>query len=444
MCSTRETILDRFCIKQLQNWKNTQNRKPLVLLGARQVGKTHLLEMFGKKHFSDFITVNFEENRDIHSLFENNLDPENIISSLSAYFSITIDPKQTLIIFDEVQECPRALTSLKYFCEKGQQYFVTAAGSLLGLKVSKQNGFPVGKVTLLKLLPMSFFEFLQAMQKTPLLEYLQSTDSITPLPAAIHEQALELFRLYTFIGGMPEAIKVYRDTGDLQAVRVIQAEIVKAYEFDFAKHAQANQIAKLTEIWYSIPQQLAKENKKFVFSAIKPSARAREYEAAIQWLVDAGIVYRCHDISTPKLPLPAYSDKNAFKLYLLDTGLLCAMSNLDSSAVLNTSHLFSEFKGALIENIVAQQLMNSRQEHLYYWTSGNQAEVDFITTVKNNLIPIETKAGTSSKKKSLLVYINKYQPKHAVRTSPMNLKCDGNITNYPLYLLEKFPLTDPA
>ncbi len=433
--------MDRLYLNQLIAWKDADDRKPLVLLGARQVGKTHLLEMLGKEYFEDFIIINFEENQDVHSLFDSNLNPDAIIKALCAFYNITIQPTKTLVIFDEIQECPRALTSLKYFCEKGRQYYIAAAGSLLGLKVNSQSGFPVGKVNLIRLLPMSFLEFLKALNKNQLLEYLQSIDSLSPLPEALHLQSLELLRLYTYVGGMPEAVKKYRDTDNLIEVRQIQNDIVKAYEFDFAKHAEKNQIAKITEVWHSIPQQLAKENKKFIFSVIKNSARAREYEAAIQWLIDAGIVYRCSNITAPKIPLPAYTDGNAFKIYLLDIGLLGAMSDLSSRAVLETNHLFSEFKGALIENIVAQQLIASGQKSLHYWTSSNMAEVDFITSIESMLIPIETKSGKSSKKKSLLVYMNNYKPDITVRASPMNLKQDGNISNYPIYLLERFPIT---
>ncbi|MDQ2993554.1 MAG: ATP-binding protein, partial [Pseudomonadota bacterium] len=430
--------MQRRYIIQLEYWKASEGRKPLLLLGARQVGKTHLLESFGAHSFKHVILLNFEENKEIHSFFDSNISPDTIIRSIEVYFGNKIDPTNTLIIFDEVQECPRALTSLKYFCEKAPEYFIAAAGSLLGLKMGKRklaekSGFPVGKVQLLTIYPMSFFEFLQAIDKAVLANYLRDINEVQPLPEALHNQALELTRLYTFIGGMPEAVKMYRDTQDLTKVREVHKQIIKTYELDFSKHSEGALISKLSAVWDVLASQLARENKKFIFTAIRQSARAREYEEAIQWLIDAALIYRTRQLKTPKLPLKAYTDDHAFKLYVIDVGILGALSQLPAQVILKDNEIFSEFMGALTENLVLQQLKIAGQEDVYYWTSGNTAEVDFVVSIEGEIVPVEVKTGTSKKKKSLKVYQDKYQPTISVRVSPRNFKKDGQLINYPFY-----------
>lgn len=430
--------MKRILFKELENWRNSKQRKPLILLGARQVGKTFLLKEFGAESFPATIYVNFEAEPHLDSLFKESLHPMNIIKNLQVYYNTLIDPNSTLIIFDEVQESAEALTSLKYFCEDAPEYFIVAAGSLLGLKTKRSKGFPVGKVKFLSLYPMSFFEYLQAMNELQLLHHLQSIQSIEPLPEALHQRCLELFKIYLYIGGMPEVVKTYVEQNNLANVRNIQLDIIKAYEFDFAKHAPTELIKRISEVWHALPKNLAKEHKKFVFSAIRQGARAREYDAAIQWLLDAGLAYRAQNILTPKLPLPAYTDHHAFKLFMNDVGLLGALSKLDSRTLLSGNELFNEFKGALIENFIAGYFAAFNDNKLYYWTSTNTAEVDFIMQYENKLYPVEVKSGQTSKKKSLLVYKERYHPKKLYRISPMNLRQDGQIINCPLYLAERF------
>lgn len=444
--------MDRVFYQQLTDWKSVPNRKPLVLLGARQVGKTYLLEQFGRDQFKQVVYANFEEDLDLHTFFERNISAEKIIQSLELYYGIKINLKECLIIFDEIQECSRALTSLKYFCEykssEGGCYNVVAAGSLLGLKVGKTSGFPVGKVQLAHLNPLSFYEFLKAVKKDQLADFLseignnlrntflgKEIDS-SLIPEPIHNQLSELFRLYTYIGGMPEVVKTYCLTEDLTEVRKVQESLVKMYEFDFSKHAPPLQVEKITQVWLSVPNQLAKENKKFIYSELKKGARAREYEFSIQWLVDAGLLYRSTQTSTPRLPLASYSDGVAFKLFHFDIGLLGAMSGLGSKAVLYGDVLYTEFKGALAENIVAQSLHMKDNNNLYYWSSGNTAEVDFLLLRESTIIPLEVKSGKNAKQKSLKLYDQKYEPVCILRASPLNIHQVENFFNIPLYLMQ--------
>lgn len=434
-----KSFMNRNIFKELLKWRLDVKRKPLVLLGARQVGKTYALKKFGEKYFDNIFYVNFETEPQIHSLFKGSLNPYHLVKNLELYYNKTIDSKSTLIIFDEVQESAHALTSLKYFLEEAPEYYIAAAGSLLGLKLKRSKGFPVGKVDFLSLYPLSFFEYLEAIGEIKLAEYLQEIKTIKPLAEPIHERTLELFKDYLYVGGMPEVVQRYTESKSLFALRDIQKAIIKAYEFDFAKHAPPQLITRITEIWHSLPRQLSKENKKFIFSAVRAGARAREYDAAIQWLLDAGLIYRARNVETPKLPLSAYADHAGFKLYMNDTGLLGALSDLSSQTIVEGNKLFVEFKGALIENFVAIAL-TTQGYTLYYWTSGNTAEVDFIIPYQGEVYPLEVKSGTASKKKSLLVYDERYHPKMLHRISPLNLKHDHRICNFPLYLMERYPL----
>lgn len=423
---------------ELVAWKTSKKRKPLVLRGGRQVGKTHLLKKFGKHEYQTCIYLNFEKDRNLAGFFEGKLIPSTIIMNLSVYIEEQIHPKDTLIIFDEIQECPNALNSLKYFQEEAPEYHVAAAGSLLGVKLSKNKGFPVGKVNFLELYPLSFFEFLEANGNHKLLEFLMNIQEIKPIPEPLHNELIGLLKIYMYVGGMPEVIQEYIQEKNLMALKPVHKAILDAYELDFAKHAPPDQIMKITQVWKSIPNQLAKENKKFIFSIIREGARGREFETAIQWLNDAGLIYKSYNISQPKLPLLGYSDHNIFKIFLIDVGLLGNMSNLSPKTVVENRGLFSEFYGAFTENYISQ-VLSLLGNKLFYWTSSGIAEVDFLVEQDMDIFPLEVKAVESKRKRSLTVYYDKYKPKVALRTSMMNLKKDGNILNIPLYLIDKLP-----
>ncbi len=426
--------MNRNLYHKLLKWKTSHNRKPLILRGARQVGKTHLLKLFGKQEYASCTYLNFEEDPKLNDFFTEHLSPSAILERLSIYLDQPLQAENRLLIFDEIQESPAALNSLKYFNEKANEYHIAAAGSLLGVKLTHTKGFPVGKVNFLDLHPLGFFEFLDALGKKKLLEFLMQQNRFNPIPEPFHQDLLFLLKKYMFIGGMPEAIAEYIKTQDILSVRTIQNEILDAYALDFAKHAPKEQLMKISLIWESILPQLAKENKKFIFSALRQSARGREYETAIQWLVDAGLIDKSYHINTPKLPLAGFTDRNIFKLFVLDVGLLSAMSHLPAKIITSEEGLFSEFHGAFTENFIAQEL---KLQHypLYYWTSKGKAEVDFIIEQEGALFPLEVKAGISRKKKSLLVYQEKYHPALLLRTSLMNLKKDGDIGNLPLYCM---------
>lgn len=404
------------------------------------MGKTYILTEFAKREYSDYIYLNFDENPGLSSLFQQDLDPDRIVKEMGIYFKKSIQPETTLIFFDEVQECPEALSSMKYFCEKKRRFHLVAAGSLLGVKLSK--GFPVGKVNFLDLAPMNFFEFLRSMGEGALvdmLEEIQSTQSISPL---FHDKLTKLLKYYLVVGGMPEAVDTYIKSENLEKVRTVQKEILDAYLLDFAKHAPKEEVMRIMAVWSSVPYQLAKENKKFIFSAIRKSARAREFETAIEWLKNAGLILQSNCISTPKLPLEAYSDKQAFKIFLLDVGLLGATAKLDPRLVLEGDRLFQEFKGALTENLVAEELHDAHFNNLYYWTSQGRAEVDFIVSSGSTVFPLEVKAGLSKHKKSLLVYDEKFSKEASCplsRASLRNFAFDGKILNFPLYAIQLFP-----
>lgn len=427
---------------QLLDWKSSLRRKPLILQGARQVGKTHLLKHFASQEYSDFLYLNFEEEPRLKAFFQEDLRPERIINEFEIYFKKSLLPEKTLLIFDEIQECPEALNSLKYFCETKNEIHLIAAGSLLGVKLAPT--FPVGKVNFLHLYPMSFFEFLLAMDEKALVLFLKKLKLSDTIPLPFHEKLLKWLKYYLIIGGMPEVVDAYKTKTDLDEVRIIQKEILNTYALDFAKHAPPHDVMKIMAVWQQIPSQLAKENKKFIFSAIRQSARSREYESAIQWLVAAGLTIKTQAITAPGLPLKAYVNFNAFKIYTLDVGLLGAMSQLEPRLLLDGHRLFEEFKGALTENFAAQMLQNHYQDNLYYWESSGTAEVDFVINKENTIFPLEIKSGISKHKKSLQVFGEKYlntTPMTTLsRANPLSLKQNGNFVNYPLYLLELFPL----
>lgn len=429
--------MKRDIYKSLEEWKISDRRKPLVLNGARQVGKTYSLKHFGRLSYKNTAYLNFEKDEKLGAYFKGTIDPKRLIKILSIHTNVEIEPQHTLLIFDEVQDCPRALNSLKYFCEEANEYHVAAAGSLLGVKTAGEKGFPVGKVNFLHLYPLTFFEFLSALGQDKIRLFLEELSTFDPIPGPLHEKLVELLKIYFFVGGMPEVVAEYVKTENFKIVREIQLEIINAYEKDFAKHAPPNEIMKITTVWKQIHRQLAKENKKFVFAAIRKSARGRDYEEAIQWLSDAGLIHKSFLVESPKFPLSAYANNNIFKIFLADVGLLGAQSNLSQQTIIDGNLLFTEFKGAMTENFVAQELIASRHNDLYYWSSQGIAEIDFLIENVNEIYPLEIKAGMSLKKKSLLVYQQKYSPSKLFRANTLNLRHDGDIYNLPLYLISR-------
>lgn len=419
----------------LLKWKESNRRKPLVLLGARQVGKTWILEEFGKSFPDGFVKINFDKQPELHQFFRTTKDVRRIISNLSLAVGRPIT-ERTLIIFDEIQECEDALNSLKYFCEDAPEYYVTSAGSLLGLMLSK--GFPVGKVDFLKMAPMSFEEFLEANGDGNLVQYMKSIDSIENIPDMFSGPLTEKLKMYYVIGGMPEAVKVWTEDGDIREVDRVQNDILEAYEHDFAKHAEPFDVPKIRLIWNSLPSQLARENKKFLYSVVKKSARAREYENALNWLVNADLVKKVPRITKPGIPLSAYEDLEAFKIYMGDVGLLRRHSRLSSSTFSEENRLFEEFKGALTENYVMESLLNIPDISIYYW-SETPYEVDFVIQLENDVFPVEAKSGINIKAASIKNYAKEFadQTKLCVRLSLRNLSYDGNLLNVPLYLADE-------
>lgn len=431
--------MKRDIYQKLLEWKSSPRRKPLLLKGARQVGKTYILKKFGEQEYAHVAYLNFEEEPLLDDFFKQTLTPEKIIQNLSLYLKHNITPETDLIIFDEIQASNNALNSLKYFNEQANQYHIAAAGSLLGIKLSKPKSFPVGKVNFLYLYPLTFLEFLDAVNQSELRQLIETTTEFAPYPELFHRELIDLLRTYYFIGGMPEAVRYYSETNDISSVREIQKEIINSYVLDFAKHAPPQDIPKLSLIWESIPAQLGKENKKFLFSALKASARAREYENALKWLEDTGLIIRVNLLKSAKIPLTAYADNSIFKIYALDVGLLGALSRIAPDILSQGNQLFQEFKGAFVENYVAQQLTSHRETELYYWKSDGSAELDFICEFKNHIFPLEAKSGVSPHSKSLLFYDRKYNPTILSRVTLLNLKHDGKVCNYPLYAISLFP-----
>ena len=431
--------LYRMAIEALRRWKAKENRKPLIIRGARQVGKTWLMKEFGKAEYRDIVYINFDNNERMKNLFEGSLTVERIMIGLELYTGRKIDPATTLLIFDEIQEVPKALTSLKYFNEDAPQYQIICAGSLLGIALHEGTSFPVGKVEFLDLYPLSFFEFVMAMGKRQYTELLQKGDF--DMAATFKQDYADLLKHYYYVGGMPEVVQAYADNRDFQEVREIQQRILAAYEQDFSKHAPHEVVPRIRMLWNSIPAQLAKENKKFIYGLIKEGARAKEYELALLWLIDCGLVHQVHRVTAPSLPLKAYEDAKAFKLFLLDVGLLSCMSGLRQDILLDGNELFKEFKGALTEQYVLQQFKTIRGLNLYYWSAerGN-AEVDFLIDTGSGVIPVEVKAEINLQAKSLRVYREKFQPKRSIRTSMSEYRDEGWLLNLPLWAVETFPM----
>lgn len=428
--------MDRDVFKKLISWKNQSKRKPLLVRGARQVGKTFTIQTFGKMEFEQVFTLNFDERPNLKIFFQGDLNPKRIIRDLGIHFEKEILPGKHLLFLDEIQECPEALNSLKYFQEQAPEFHLIGAGSLLGVKLDHTKGFPVGKVEFLDMFPLSFLEFLDAVGKKKLKEMIETKSQPDPLLEPFHLELISFLKFYLIVGGMPEAVAQFvSNQNDLQTIRKIQKSILDAYVLDFAKHAPPSQVMKITTLWNTIPSQLAKENKKFIFSVIHENARAREYEEAFQWLEDAGLIIKAYRITTPKIPLEAYVDSKAFRVFHLDVGLLGSMSHLPPTAILEGNQVFMEFKGALTENFVAQELTTLFHKRLYYWTSGADAEVDFVIPTDTEFYPLEVKSGENKRKKSLLVFSEKYHPSLILRASPMNFHQDGTFLNIPLYHL---------
>jgi predicted AAA+ superfamily ATPase len=428
----------RKSMDDLVDWKNSKDRKPLIIRGARQVGKTWLMKEFGKTNYEKSAYINFDNNEGMESLFSGNLDIERIITALQIETGVKIEAKNTLIIFDEVQEVPRALTSLKYFCENAPEYHVVAAGSLLGVALHPGTSFPVGKVNFMDLYPLNFLEFIRAMGNDDLIKLLESKDF--SLITSFKGKYIDLLKQYYYIGGMPAVVASFIEASDFGKVREIQKEILLAYEQDFSKHAPNEAVPRIRMLWSSTPAQLAKENRKFIYGLIRRGARAREYELAMTWLIDCGLVYKVSRITKPDMPLMAYQDFNAFKLFILDVGLLSAMSELDIKSLLNGNRLFEEFKGALTEQYVLQQLIASREITPYYWSAEKaSAEINFIFQSEMNIVPLEVKAAENLQAKSLKSYCQKYKPTYAIRTSMSDYRQEEWLTNVPLYAINVLP-----
>lgn len=414
-------------------WKNAKARKPLIIQGARQVGKTWLMKEFGKQEFKQVVYLNFESSSRLKDLFIIDFNIERIIAVIEIETNQKIISHNTLIIFDEIQEVEKGLTALKYFQEQAPQYYIVAAGSLLGVSMQKNNSFPVGKVDFMRLYPMSFYEFLENLDYKNFVLQLQNKN--WDVIDSFHEKLTELLRLYYFIGGMPEVVSNYKENKDLETVRIVQQKLLIGYENDFAKYAPNEIVPKIKLVWNSLISQLSKENRKFIYGQLKKGARAKDFEIAINWLVDAGLILKVNRIEKPTLPLNAYADYDAFKLFFHDIGLLNAIGNLDQKILLEKNIILTEFKGALTEQFVCQQLIIKNQ--LYYWASSNTAEIDFVIQNKNEIIPIEVKAEENLKSKSLKVFVEKFENKNAIRTSMSKFRKENWLTNIPLYAVNE-------
>lgn len=425
----------RFAFEQLKNWRVKPHKKPLIIRGARQVGKTWLMKHFGRSEFEDFVYINFDSNQQMVDLFSQDLRVERIITGLELYSGQRIIAGRTLLIFDEVQEVPQALNSLKYFNEEAPEYQIVCAGSLLGIALHEGTSFPVGKVEFMDLYPMSFFEFMFAMGKEQFVEVLRNQDF--EMAGTFRLEYIEYLKYYYFVGGMPEAVSVFAESRDFKAVREIQRRILAAYEQDFSKHAPNDAVPRIRMLWNSVPSQLSRENKKFIYGLIKDGARAREYELALLWLLDCGLVHKVSRVNKPGLPLKSYEDLRSFKLFMLDVGLLACMSRLDQSVLLNGNELFEEFKGSLTEQYVLQQLKTLSDTEVYYWTNDRgSAEVDFLLDAGNEVIPIEVKAEINLKSKSLRAFYDKFKPDKMIRTSMAGYGQEELLTNLPLWAIE--------
>ncbi len=427
--------IKRDITQDLLRWKQRPDHKPLIIRGARQIGKTWVMRKFGEEHFDHVAYFNFDASEELCLEFENTKNPERLIDILRLYTDCPIEPGRTLMIFDEIQQSNKALNSLKYFCEEAPQYHILAAGSLLGVSLSKGDSFPVGKVDFLRMYPVTFREFLNA-DEPQIYEFIENLSELTPLPEVVLNRLTESYRRYQTSGGMPAAVVAMLDKRGVKEIEYIQTSILTAYALDFANHAPGKDIPRISAIWNSIPSQLSKENRKFVYKLVKTGARGREYEDALLWLEHAGMIYRVFCSSKPGLPLSAYDDLSAFKVYLCDCGLLRRMAQLPAEVLWTENPLYVEFKGAMAENMVLQSLVTQFEVMPRYWTSEATAEVDFLLQDEAAIIPVEVKSGTRLSGKSLSLYINRFGATKALRFSMNNLKQDGVILNIPTPLVD--------
>lgn len=432
----------RMAMENLLAWKQSRRRKPLIIEGARQVGKTWLMKEFGRQAYGDTVYINFDSNARMAELFASDLDTKRLVLGLELYAGRKIDPENALLIFDEVQEVPRALAALKYFCEDAPQYHIVCAGSLLGIALHRGTSFPVGKVDFLKLYPLTFQEFLMAIGKKQFSELLDQQDF--SMITSFRETYADALKQYYFVGGMPEAVESFAENQDFNEVRQIQKRILAAYEQDFSKYAPNEVVPRLRMLWNSIPAQLAKENKKFIYGLVREGARAKDYETALLWLSDCGLVHRVSRVNAPGIPLRAYEDMKAFKLFVLDVGLLGCMTGLHQRTLLDGNALFAEFKGALTEQYVCQQLKTLADLELCYYTNDRgSCEVDFVVDTGGRVMPLEVKAETNLRAKSLKTYREKFSPELAIRTSMADYRKEDGLVNLPLYAIGQIGSLSP-
>ena len=426
--------MKRELMDELIRWKNSPSRKPLLLRGVRQCGKPYLLKAFAKNEYENMVYINFEQNPEFASLFDKDFHTERIITEMGILFGTSIQREKTLILLDEIQACPKAMTALKYFCEEAPEYHIASAGSLIGISISKPNSYPVGKVNVKTLYPMSFKEFLMASGEEELLKYIQST-TLHEISQVIHSRLFQYYDYYRITGGMPEVVKTWVQEKDIQQVEELLQNLLNLYQLDFSKYAPAKDFQKISQVWEAIPAQLAKENQRFIFGQVKEGARAKDLEDALNWLVNAGMVYRIPKIEKPYIPLSAYEKPNLFKIYCCDTGLLRKLAKVDAGLILKDNSQYTEFKGVLTENYVLQQLIQMGIDKPCYWSSGNKAEVDFVMQLKGIPTPIEVKSGKTIRSKSLLSYIEKYKPEKAYRFSSSLRDSGERIIDIPLPLV---------
>ena len=431
-------MIERDITRTLSTWKESPQRKPLLLKGVRQCGKSWILEHFGKTHFGNVVTFNFEKNPEIAAFFTGSYEPKRILAQLAAYSGQSIVAQETMIIFDEVQLCPRALNSLKYFCEEAPEYAIASAGSLIGISIASKEGFPVGKVEIMEMHPCSFNEYLRTVAPS-LLDYLQ-TIPLEPLADAFTAKLNSYLREYIAVGGMPAALSTFIDTHDVWAADRVLDSVMQAYESDFSKHIPSKDIPKLYMIWQSIPSQFARENRKFIYGEVRKGARAKDLEDAMQWLLNASMIRKVELAEVPELPLAAVADRKIFKLYPSDVGILRKLAKLSPTVILDSHDIFSDFKGRLAENLVLEQLLAMDYSPVCYWYNPDgQAEVDFLIQDNDIVIPVEVKSGMNLNAKSLRSFREKYNPQIAIRTSLNNLKFDNGLLNIPLYLFGELP-----
>ncbi len=428
--------MERLLLDELEKWKNKKRRKPLIIQGARQVGKTWIMKEFGNRYFKDVVYINFDNNERMKNVFDIDYDVNRIISALKIEHGKSFKAENTLLVFDEIQEVPKALTALKYFCENAPEYAIVAAGSLLGVAMHQGTSFPVGKVDFMHLYPLNFYEFLLAIGEESLAELLNKQDF--ELINSFSSKYTDLLRKYYYVGGMPEAVQCYVDTDDMMEVRNIQKELLIYYENDFSKHAPKETVPRIQMVWNSIPAQLAKENRKFIYGIVREGARAKDFELAIQWLEDCGLIHKCYRVTKPGMPLISYMEMNSFKLFMLDVGLLAAKGNLPAKILLEGNKIFEEFKGALTEQFVAQEMCAAEYELYYYSTENSTGEIDFIVQQDCYCIPIEVKAEENLRARSLRAFCDKYKPEIAIRTSMSNYREQDWMCNVPLFSLIKY------